>query len=586
MKTEWNLKLLYSSPKDPRIEQDTASIERAYSRFAKKYRKRKDYLVNESKLYKALTDYEKLYEKSAGEKSLLYFFYKKELNSEDKYAEAMINKLSDRFTKAANQLIFFELALGKINRAQQKKFLGSKRLIRYHYFLKQIFETSKYDLSEPEEKILNLKGLPSRGLWVSGVERVLNKQTVLHKGKTLPISEAMNLVSKIRSTKERRVLSNSVMNTLFSISDFAESEINAVYIDKKINDELRGFKEPYDATILSYENEARSVLSLVDTVSKNFHLSNRFYKLKAKMLRLSHLEYADRTVGVGKARQRFLFKDASKIVREVFYDLDPRYGKIFDRFVQRGQIDVFPQKGKSGGAFCSGSVGLPTYVLLNHVSSLSSLLTLAHEMGHAIHTERSKEQRSIYQHYSTAVAETASTFFESLVFDAMFDKLSDGEKTIALHDKIQEDMQTIFRQISFFNFELGLHRLIREEGYASKKMIAELLNKHMKQYLGPIVKLKENDGYFFVAVSHFRRFFYVYSYAYGQLISKELVNCLKEDERFVDKIDQFLRAGGSETPEHIFKNIGIDTMQKGFFSKGLTSIERDIVQLETLIGKR
>ena len=209
--------------------------------------------------------------------------------------------------------------------------------------------------------------------------------------------------------------------------------------------------------------------------------------------------------------------------------------------------------------------------------------TLAHEMGHAIHTERSKEQHAIYQHYTTSVAETASTFFETAVFEHVFDTLPEKEKVIALHDKIQDDTNTVFRQIAFFNFELELHHSIRKEGSMPKEAIAAMLNKHMRAYCGPIMKFKKDDGFFFVSVSHFRRPFYVYSYAYGQLISKVLYQRYKKEPRYIKKIDAFLTAGGSRSPKNIFKSIGIDTTKKGFFEKGLESIESDIERLEKLV---
>lgn len=224
-------------------------------------------------------------------------------------------------------------------------------------------------------------------------------------------------------------------------------------------------------------------------------------------------------------------------------------------------------------------------VLLNHVDDMRSLETLAHEMGHAIHSERSKTQRPLYQDYSTATAETASTFFEGLVFEKVFDSLPERDKIAALHDKIAGDVATIFRQIAFFNFEKELHTRVRAEGFLSKEAIAQLLNKHMRAYIGNNLSLTEQDGYFFVAVGHFRMFFYVYSYAYGQLISSSLRALYKAGKLTAEDIDKFLCAGGSNTPENIFASIGVDVTKPSFFKAGLDAVEADIALLESLVKK-
>jgi oligoendopeptidase F len=169
------------------------------------------------------------------------------------------------------------------------------------------------------------------------------------------------------------------------------------------------------------------------------------------------------------------------------------------------------------------------------------------------------------------------------VFEEIFETLSAKEKIIALHDRIQDDVQTIFRQIACFNFETELHKTIRLKGSLSKEEIGALLNKHMSAYLGPKFKLTELDGYFFVNWSHIRRFFYVYSYGYGQLISKALYKKYKEDKKYIHQIKKFLSAGGSKSPEDIFKDIGINTTKPDFFESGLKSIEQDIERLEKML---
>lgn len=581
-KKNWDLGLLYDSKNDPQIEKDLLTIELAVGSFENNYKNNKAYLSDEDVLFEALTEYEKLEGMPQGAKPIMYFHYLSDLNGADQEVVARLSVLQQRYTKISNKLLFFPLSFNTLSQDMQKKFLESDKLVHFRYWLKTLFEHAKYRLSEPEEKILNLKSLPGYELWVTGQERLLNSQMVNFKGKKIPIAEAHMKISDL-SKADRYALHGSMMEIQKGIAAFAESEINAVVIDKKIDDELRGFKEPYSATILGYQNNEKAIINFVDTVTKHFSISHRFYALKSKLLKMPKLTYADRSAKVGTATSKYDFEKSIGVLSRAFRSVDPEFENILQKFGANGQIDAYSKKGKTGGAYCSSSIGLPTYVLLNHVDSVDSVMTFGHEMGHAINSELSKSQTPLYEGYTTSVAEVASTLFENFVFEEIFETLSEKEKIIALHDRIQDDVQTIFRQIACFNFETELHKTIRIKGSLSKEEIGSLLNKHMATYLGPKFKLTELDGYFFVNWSHMRRFFYVYSYGYGQLISKALYKKYKEDKRYINEIKKFLSAGGSKSPEDIFKDIGIDTTKPDFFVSGLKSIDEDIKKLEKLV---
>ncbi|MEK7621739.1 MAG: M3 family oligoendopeptidase [Patescibacteria group bacterium] len=582
IKTAWDLGLLYQDNDDPAIEADLVKAERAYDDFAKKYGGQKDYLTDESQLAAALSDYEQL-EALAPAKPLLFFHYQTHLDSKNSAAEAKVNLLSQRLDKVTNKIIFFPLGLSKISKDKQAEYLKSEILIKWRYFLKVIFDHSQYLLSEPEEKLFNLLSLPAHALWVKGNEKNVSGQEVKWRGKTLPLAEALGKISAL-PTRDRRALHTATIEKLKGVADFAESELNAVVISKKISDELRGYANPYEATVLGYQNERATVDNLVATVTDNFAISHRFYRLKAKLLGLRRLTYADRSAAVGKTRQKISFGQAVEIIRRAFAKVSPIYTETFDEFLRRGQIDVFPKTGKHGGAYCSSYANLPTFILLNHLPDFRSVTTLAHELGHAFHSKFSFEnQPPFYRDYTTAAAEVASTLFENFVFDEVFSTLSAKEKIVALHDKINGSVQTIFRQIACFNFEVALHTAIRARGALSKTEIAALMNAHMSAYLGPIFKLHPDDGYFFVYWSHLRQFFYVYSYAFGELVSNALYSRYQADKKFEVKIRQFLSAGGSASPENIFASIGLDVRHPEFFKLGLQKIEEDIAKLEDLV---
>lgn len=582
IKTSWELnKLFYTSLKDPRIARDLTKGDKAIDAFAKKYSKNKKHLSTPKALKAALDAYEAL-ELSCSPAPLYYANYRKELNAKDTEAEAFLNKIGDHYTKRGIKLTFFALELAKVPVAIQKKFLAAKELQSFNYMLKKMFETAKHDLTEKEENILSLLSDVSFGRWLQAVDNILNTKEIKFKGKTIPLNEGMVRLSNL-PTKERRELHKAVIAALKDASPMAESEMNAIITRKKITDELRGFKEPYDATILGYENDKKSVLALVEAVTKHFKTAQRFYTVKAKMMGQKRLTYADRSAPVGKLQKKISFAEASKIVRDTFYNLHPRYAALFERLLAKGQVDVYPKAGKTSGAYCSSSFNQPTLLLLNHVENAHSLLTLAHEMGHAVHAERAKTQRPFYQGHTTSVAEVASTFFEAAAFDALAQTLNKKERVIALHDKLQDDISTVFRQIAFFNFEFELHKTVRAKGLVTKEEIAALLNKHTAAYMGKAVELMPDDGYFFVTVSHFRRFFYVYSYAFGQLVSRALFERVKKDPKFIEKVDLFLTAGSSMSPEDIFAQCDLNLRSTKVFLEGLKGIEKDVAALEKAI---
>jgi len=581
-KTDWDLSTLYTSVNDPKIEIDIKNLEQASTSFVKKYTKNKKYLEDAGALLGLLRDEIALGELPGATKPLRYLTLMKHAGRSTPDIDKKINLFSERLKKMSNESLSIFLALGKISPTLQKKLLDDPRLHEFKYHLELFFQQAKYQLSEAEEKIMTLKSGPASSMWTSGVEKAISKKTVLFEGEEIPIPEAAAKLSEL-PYKKRHALYEQILKQEMTLADYVEGEMNAIIINKKINDELRGFKNPYDTAFMGDEVRSQDILPFVQLVTDNFPIAHRFYKLKKKILKLDKMKYVDRSVKIGDIKQKFTFEDSAKLLMGALEKVDPEFAVLFEDFLKNGQIDVFPKKGKIGGAYQWSGTNVPTVVLLNHVDTFNSLTTLAHEMGHAIHSYLShKHQPPQYRGYSTAVAETASTFFENFIFETILPMLSPKEQIIALHDKIDGSIATVFRQIAAFNFEVELHNKIRSEGYAEHEEIAALMNKHLKSYFGKAVELEEQDGYVFVLWSHFRRFFYVYSYAYGELISDALYARYKQDPTSIADILEIFKAGDSLPPHKIFKKAGIDTTKTDFFMLGLKKIEADIIELERL----
>jgi oligoendopeptidase F len=581
IKTTWDLTgLYYKNANDPRIEADLKTTEAAYAKFAKTWRN-KPFTTDSAVLARALADYEVLISSSESSKPGRYFWLRSCLDTNDMEAEKQLALMSRRLRKAGDQLIFFTLELGKVPKATRQAFLKAPELKPYRYYLERLFLNAAHHLTEAEEKIVNLKSRQSSGMWQNMTEKIISSRHITWKKKAIALPEALELIDTV-PVPERPKLWDLIVTELIQIGEVAEHEFNAIISDVRTEDELRGFKKPYSATALGYEDSTESLENLVKVVSKKgFGLSQKFYRLKADYLGFETLHYSQRNISIG-ADVPIPFTDAVAICRDVFAGVNPEYARIFDTMLETGAIDVYPKSGKSGGAFMSATASQPTHVMLNQVDTFKSLETLAHEMGHAIHAERSKTQRPLYEGHSIITAETASTLFENLVFDAVYAQANTDERLILLHDRIGRDVSTIERQIAFFNAELEIHTTIEGKGAMSNDELRACMFKHLQSYLGGAVALEPKDGYSYVYIPHLRYGFYVYSYAYGILMSTIMADHFKADRGYAREIDTFLTSGESDTVAKIFKKIGIDTTAEDTFTKALKRHEQDITTFAKL----
>lgn len=579
--TSWNLtRHYYKSISDPQIEKDLVTTERLYAKFVKKF-KTSDFTTNPKTLALALQTLNTIEETPSVAKPTRYLGLLTALNSDNEAANKKLNLIGQRLQKASNTLLFFGIELAKVPADIQKKFLSAPELADYKYDLQTRFQSAKHILSESEEKIIRLLGECSYGMWVEATEKMLGRKTITYKGKTMPVNSAFDQLSALPITEQSEFW-DILMQEVGSLDQVVENELTAICTRKKISDELRGYPKPYSAAVIDHEDDEKSVEALIAAVSTTgFKLSKKFYKLKAKLHGLDTLAYAQRNAQL-QAAPTIDFTQATEICRDVFYDVNPIYGAKFDELLTQGQIDVYPAQGKRGGAFCSGDTAQPTKVLLNQADTLRSLETYAHEMGHAIHTERSKTQPAHYQGYSTTTAETASTLFEGLLFDAVLAQASEADKTTLLHDKLSGDISTIQRQIAFFNFELEMHTAVREQGAITRTELNQLMQKHLKSYCGPAITINEQDGNSYIYVPHFRYGFYVYTYAFGMLMSCVMAEKFTADKGYATQIDAFLTAGGSDSVSGIFKSIGLNTKKIETFEYGLKKMSDEITLLQKL----
>lgn len=582
---QWNTSKLYKDISDPQIEKDIQTCIKKNKAFALRWRNNRKYLEDAKTLSIALKEYEQLQQRYGQcTKPHYYLFLLNSLNQTDTEIKAKLNKVSAISTQLENEIQFFELNISKVNVLQQRNFLKSTHLKNYKHYLEQLFTMSKYLLSEKEEKIFNLTSKTGYSNWVNMVSELLDKQKLLVKDEQKETKEiTYNEIGKYLDSKEKFVRDyaskqfNKINGKYLEIAEF---EINSILEGKKISDDYRGITRPDLTRYLSDDIDAEIVDVLSSTVTEHFNIPQRYYKYKANQLGQRKIKYYERNVPLGNVDLEYKYDEAMSIVKNTFKDLDEDFYDIVSDFERGQQYDVFPKEGKSGGAFCV-SVGkdLPTYILLNHTNKLNDVLTIAHESGHGIHSELSKCQSELNSGYPTSLAEIASTFFEDFVLEEILKDSTDDVRKVILNQKVNNDISTIFRQIAFLNFEKELHGEFRKSGYLNKERISDIFVKHMKEYLGKSVIDDESMRYGWIYVSHFRNFFYVYSYASGLLISKALQSMVREDKRDIDLVKRFLSSGSTKSPKEIFRDMGIDITKKEFLIRGIKEVERNLEEL-------
>jgi oligoendopeptidase F len=588
-KTTWNFEQLFSSDDDPAIEKKRKSLEKKSRAFIHKWKDRSDYLEDPATLKQALDEYELWKRQYGSEGDEGYYFWLRTTQDQNNPAlKAKFNTIENLSKKIENDIQFFSLRIAKIPPERQEKFLRYPPLNAYRHYLERIFAESKYLLSEPEEKILNLKSSTSHSNWIkmtSGFLAGEERRVVLESGKKG--KKSFSEIQSLMNSKKRGVRDSAAVafnDILSKHADAAEAEINSVLANKKVDDELRNVSRPDLMRHVTDDIDSEVVDSLIKAVSGRFGISSRYYRLKARLMKVKRLKYHERNREYGTIHASYPYPQAVRLVRTVFQNLDDSFSGILDRFIGNGQFDVYPRKGKVSGAFCAHLlISQSTYILLNHTGRLNDVLTLAHEMGHGINNELIKEKQNALNFGTPlSTAEVASTFMEDFVLREILKKADDELRLSIMMMRLNDEVSTIFRQVACYRFEQELHQEFRQNGYLSKDEIGRLFQKHMAAYMGGAVEQSPGSENWWIYWSHIRSFFYVYSYASGLLISKSLQHSVRKDPVFTGKVRDFLSAGLSDSPKNIFERLGVDITDEQFWNKGLDEIEELLNETMTL----
>ena len=578
----WNLKDLYESPKAKNLNNDLNQLRRITKKFEKKYTY-KITKLSPSQLLKAIIELENIDIKIDKIMSYAHLLVAEDGNNEKN--KIFYQQMQEQITNIASSIVFFSLEINEISEKNLKKIYADKKLKIYKNWIKNIRKFKPYQLDVKTEKLLQEKSITSRSAWIRLFDDTIASLKFPFKGKNLSSAEIFNFLSDKKESNRKK--SAEVVSAVLkdNISLFT-SITNNLAKDKSINDKWRGLPNPVSSRNLSNVVEDEVVEALTETIKENYpKIAHRYYKIKAKWFKKKSLMYWDRNAPLPfQSQSIYSWKDARQIVSDAYSNFDQRAGNIVNKFFDNSWIHAPVIAGKSPGAFAASTVpSVHPFILVNYQGKARDIATLAHELGHGIHQYLAGKKQTYFNSSTPlTLAETASVFGEMLTFKSLLSiTKKENERKGLLANKVEDMLNTVVRQIAFFEFEKRIHdqRKIKE---LSVNEICKIWIDVQKQSLGPSIKFNDDYKYFWSYIPHFIHSpFYVYAYAFGDCLVNSLFNVYESKlPKFEDKYITLLESGGSNTYDKLLKPFGLNPKKKDFWQKGVNVIESLIDQLE------
>jgi len=592
--TTWNLSQLIENHKGEELQILIKSIEQAAKRIEGERGILKD-SISSSQFQKLLNLVEGINEKISIVVGYAHLKYASDTSSNE--GAALLTKMEMLSADVSNRLLFFDIWFKKqLDDRNANRLINSAPIV-YREHLKHSRLLSKFTLSEPEEKIISTLEVSGSGALTKIYDRMtssLEFVVQLKKGKRViekKFSNKEKMLSMIRSTKkEERV---SAYKSLLKEYKRNSGVLGEIYFNKVIqwNDEfikLRGFKRPISVRNTYNNLDDSTVESLLQACRSNAKVFQRYFKEKATMIGLKKLHryhlYAPLTVR-GNYRERFSYQNAVSTVIDTFSDFDARFGKFATKVFNEKHVDSEIRRAKQGGAFCYTVTPKRTpYILLNFDGRIRDVSTMAHELGHAIHSMAASDKPISVAHAPLPLAETASVFAEILLNDRLRSNLAREQKAILLASQIDDMYATIMRQAYFTLFEIEAHKSITERN-ANINEVSDLYLRNLEEQFGDSVTVSEDFRWEWLYIPHlYHTPFYCYAYSFGNLLVLSLYHQFRREGKssFFPKYYKLLSSGGSRKTEEILSDIGIDISSRDFWQQGFDLVEKNVQELRDL----
>ena len=580
---EWDLSDLYPSRTSPELLEDLETAARDAKAFAAQYKGKLTELDGQG-LYLAITKFEEIGELEGRIMSYAYLVYAGNMSDPDvgKFFQTMQEKIS----AIGTDLLFFTLELNAIEDDRLAAMYEGSSLKKYKPWLDNVRALKPYQLSDDIEKLLHEKDIAGRSAWVRLFDETMAGLKFEVDGEEMASQQVLHLLSSPNAELRKKAAKS--LGKVFGQNVRLFSLItNTLAKDKAIEDDWRGAPEPAAMRHLSNQVEAEVVDALSDAVQAAYpRLSHRYYAIKAKWMGQEKIDYWDRNAPLPDSDDRIIsWNEARDTVLEAYGRFSPDLSDLGKQFFEKPWIDASVRPGKSPGAFAHPTVpSVHPYLLLNYQGNIRDVMTLAHELGHGVHQLLAAPQGGLLADTPLTLAETASVFGEQLTFRALLEKESDpAKRKIMLAGKVEDMLNTVVRQIAFYEFEKRLHDARRKEEL-SPDQIGEIWMDVQRESLGPAIRLHDEYQYFWCYIPHFIHSpFYVYAYAFGDCLVNALYAIYQEAESgFQDKYFDMLKAGGTLRHKELLAPFNLDASDPAFWSKGLGVIEGFIDELEAL----
>ena len=581
---EWDLTDLYTADDSAELKRDMAWLEGECAAFAADY-EGKLATLSADELLTAIQRNEKISEIAGRIMSYAGLRYY-QLTTDAGRAKFM-SDCQDKITTFTTPLVFWSLEFNRIEDAHYDALMASNAdLARYKPVLDRMRAMKPYQLSDELEKYLHDASVVGSTAWNKLFDETIAGLKFTIDGEEKNIEATLDLLSD--QNRDEREKGARELARVFgeNIKTFARVH-NTLAKEKEIDDRWRGFKSPQMARHLSNHVEPEVVEALRTAVVEAYpRLSHRYYALKAKWMGLEKLQVWDRNAPLPMEADRTVkWDEAEKIVMDAYGAFDPRMADIAEPFFTKGWIDAGVKAGKAPGAFAHPTVTtVHPYVMLNYLGKPRDVMTLAHELGHGVHQVLAAKQGEFLSDTPLTLAETASVFGEMLTFRKLLAGAKDDtERKVMLAGKVEDMINTVVRQIAFYDFECKLHAA-RRDGELTPEDINALWMSIQGESLGPVFEFMPGYETFWAYIPHFVHSpFYVYAYAFGDSLVNALYTAYTEQgEAFKDKYFDMLSAGGSKHHKELLEPFGLDASDPAFWNKGLSMIEGFIDELEAM----
>jgi oligoendopeptidase F len=582
---EWDLRDLYPSMEAPQLKADQKAIEKELKDFGARY---KGKLIEAAKaspdtIAEALKFYESFQDRLGRIMSFADLVYAG--NTTDPARAKFYGDVQDYITRAATELLFFELELNRIDDAlMQKALASSKKLNHYAPWLADLRREKPHQLDDQIEQLFLEKSVSARAGWNRLFDETLASLRFTVDGKELMLEPVLNLLVDSKENVRKSAFDALAFTFRKELRTFTLIT-NTLAKDKEIGDRWHKFDDIADSRHLANRVEREVVDALVSAVRKAYpKLSHRYYELKAKWFGKDKLNSWDRNAPLPTVELKtYAWNEARDTVLASFNGFSPELAEMAKRFFDKNWIDAPVRPGKATGAFSHPTVpSAHPYVMLNYMGKPRDVMTLAHELGHGVHQILAAPNGALMAPTPLTLAETASVFGEMLTFRRLLAETKDQKQRKAmLASKVEDMINTVVRQIAFYTFERKVHEA-RKHGELTADELCKFWLEVQAESLGSAVISNEGYESFWAYIPHFIHSpFYVYAYAFGDCLVNSLYALYeKSHPGFVEKYFALLSAGGSKPYGELLAPFGLDAKRPDFWQLGLSLLDKMITELE------